>query len=244
MNNYSWAADLVNPQQGSSNPSTSILNKYNDEALTVIVNSLTMNNEEETPSMNPRVGGVGAGKKFIKLFEQYLQGKENELTVDGKDDTGYNIDIHEKNGKDLDHPSMTHDVEESKNENPPIMNYGGEESKNLKRNVGCSTDQPLKYQRLGEAGKIVLGYYIPVVDEKLFGFQSTYINIGSPRCVKEVVGIRKNSQFVATGKKKSGTSTTPGSYLVVSFKNRNKSNSPFIEYPIKNSGVSSKPWRN
>ena len=54
--------------------------------------------------------------------------------------------------------------------------------------------------------------------------------------MKEVVGIRKNSQFVTTGKKKSGTPPTPGSYLVVSFENRNKSNSPFVEYPIKKLG--------
>ena len=89
--------------------------------------------------------------------------------MDGKDETGCKIDITEKNGKDLDHPSMTHDVEESKNENHPItnydveesktenhpiMNYDVEESKNLKRNVGCSTDQPLKYQRLGKKEKL------------------------------------------------------------------------------------------
>ena len=111
--------------------------------------------------MNPRFGGMGSGKELYKLFEQYLQGKENESTVDGKDETGCKIDISEKNGKDLDYPSMSHDVEESKNENQPITNYDVEESKNLKRNVGCSTDQPLKYQRLGEEGKIVSGYYTP-----------------------------------------------------------------------------------
>ena len=235
MNNYSWAADLVNPQQVSSNSSTLNLNKHNDEALTAIVNSLT-NNEEETVSVNPRVGGPGLGKELSKLFEQYLQGKENESSMDGKDETGCKIDIQGKNGKDLDRASMIHDVEESKNVNNPSMIHDVDESKNLKRNLGCSADQPVKYQRLGDEGKIVSGYYTPIVDEKLFGFQSTYINIGSPRCVKEVVGIRKNSQFVTTGKKKSGTPPTPGSYLVVSFENRNKSNSPFVEYPIKKLG--------
>ena len=175
MNNYSWAADLVNPQQDSSNSSTSVLYKSNDEALTAIVKSF-VNNEEDTSSMSPGVGGVGSGKELYKLFEQYLQGKENESTVNGKDETGCKIDIVEKNGKDLDHPSMVHDVEESKN---------------LKRNDGCSTDQPTKYQPVGDEEKIVSGYYTPIEDEKFHGFQSTYINIGSPRCVKEVVGIRK-----------------------------------------------------
>ena len=72
MNNYSWAADLVTPQQGSANSSTSVFNKSNDESLTAIVNSF-VNNEDDTSGMLPRAGGGGSGKELNKLFEQYLQ---------------------------------------------------------------------------------------------------------------------------------------------------------------------------
>ena len=63
-------------------------------------------------------------------------------------------------------------------------------------------EPPAKFQRIGETGKIVSGYYTPAADEKLSGFQATYVNIGNHRILKEVVGIRKNSKFISTVKKK------------------------------------------
>ena len=123
------------------------------------------------------------GKDISKFIEQYLQSKGNDCLQNGKDETGCSIPCPEKNDKDNEQTSPASDVDESKT---------------LKRIGACSTDQPSKYQRVGDEGKIVSGYYTPIADEKLQGFQSTYINIGSPRCIKEVVGIRKNSQFVST----------------------------------------------
>ena len=104
-----------------------------------------------------------------------------------------------------------------------------------------TTEPAIKFQRVGEQGKIVSGYYTPAADEKLRDFQATYINIGNPRILKEVVGIRKNSTFISTGKKKSGSGDkllgANPSYLVVSFENRKKANSPYVEYPLNKIGV-------
>ena len=49
MNNFNWAADLVNQEQTPSTSGTTSINKNNDEALTAIVNSF-VNNEENTCS--------------------------------------------------------------------------------------------------------------------------------------------------------------------------------------------------
>ena len=44
-----------------------------------------------------------------------------------------------------------------------------------------------------------------------------------------MIGLKKNTKFVSLGKK---TQHESPNYLVVSFENRKKSNSPFIEYPL------------
>ena len=49
--------------------------------------------------------------------------------------------------------------------------------KQRKRNVASSTEQPAKFQRVGDEGKIVSGYYTPMAKEKFNGFQTTFINI-------------------------------------------------------------------
>ena len=218
MNNFTWAADLVNPQTSSSVLPGTGINKANDEELNRIINSYVSNegvgltsNESNTSSSS-----------LYKLIEQYLQTRESDGVASGKDVTGCKDNI----------PSEDHTNDEMKNAPVEI-----EESKTSKRNAASSTEQPTKYQRIGDEGKIVSGYYTPIAEEKLHGFQSTYINIGSPRCVKEVVGIRKNTQFVTPGKKKTGNDNTVPTYLVVSFENRKKSNSPFIEYPLNKLGV-------
>ena len=220
MNNFNWAADIVNPQQTPTTNNVTSVNKNNDEAMAAMVSSL-LNNEESMSTTN-QVPTTGSGKDIYKFIEQYLQSKENDCPPNGKDETGCKTTNPENNGKHVDQPNLSTDADESK----PIKRAGG-----------GSNDQPTKYQRLGEEGKIVSGYYTPIADEKLQGFQSTYINVGSPRCVKEVVGIRKNSQFVSTGKKKSVNDKPFPAYLVVSFENRKKSNSPFIEYPLTKLGV-------
>ena len=71
-------------------------------------------------------------------------------------------------------------------------------------------------------------------EEKLQQFQPVYINIGNPNQAKELIGLKKNTKFVSLGKK---TQHESANYLVVSFENRKKSNSPFIEYPLSRLGM-------
>ena len=64
-------------------------------------------------------------------------------------------------------------------------------------------------------------------------FVPVYVNIGNRFQAKELVGIRKNTKFISTNSKtKSKTTEDQANYLVLSFENRKKSNSPFIEYPL------------
>ena len=218
MNNFSWAADLVNPQPSSSVLSSTGINKANDEELNRIINSYVSNEGAGLTTNENNASSVS----LYKLIEQYLQAREPDGASNGKDVTGCKDNVLPED--------QTND--EMKNAPADI-----EESKTTKRNVASSTEQPAKFYRIGDEGKIVSGYYTPIAEEKLHGFQSTYINIGSPRCVKEVVGIRKNTQFVTPGKKKTGNDNPAPTYLVVSFENRKKSNSPFIEYPLSKLGV-------
>ena len=97
-----------------------------------------------------------------------------------------------------------------------------------------------KYMRVdNQNGTMIFGFYTPANMEKLEGFTPVYINIGDPSCVKELVGVRKNSQFMATGKNKNKNNdvNTQSSYLVVSFENRKKNNSPWVEFPISRLGI-------
>ena len=87
-----------------------------------------------------------------------------------------------------------------------------------------------KYQKIGhDEGTIISAYYTLGHEEKLQEFQPVYINIGNPNQAKELIGLKKNTKFVSLGKK---TQHESANYLVVSFENRKKSNSPFIEYPL------------
>ncbi len=76
-------------------------------------------------------------------------------------------------------------------------------------------------------------YYTPGQDEKLREFTPVYVNIGNRFQAKELIGIRKNTKFVnATSKSKMKSTEDQPNYLVLSFENRKKNNSPFIEYPL------------
>ena len=90
-----------------------------------------------------------------------------------------------------------------------------------------------KYIKLSpEKGRILTGYYTAGHEEKLNKFTPTYVNIGNPKIPKELVGVRKNTKFVSINGKSKVKSDTYPNYLVLSFENRNKPNSPFIEYPL------------
>ena len=70
-------------------------------------------------------------------------------------------------------------------------------------------------------------------EEKMEEFVPVYVNIGNRFQAKELIGIRKNTKFVSTNSKtKSKSFDDQANYLVLSFENRKKTNSPFIEYPL------------
>ena len=101
MNNFTWAADLVNPQTSSSVLPGTGINKANDEELNRIINSYVSNegvgltsNESNTSSSS-----------LYKLIEQYLQTRESDGVASGKDVTGCKDNI----------PSEDHTNDEMKN---------------------------------------------------------------------------------------------------------------------------------
>ena len=60
-----------------------------------------------------------------------------------------------------------------------------------------------------------------------------YVNIGNRFQAKELIGIRPNTKFISTNaKSKTRSKEEQANYLVLSFENRKKNNSPFIEYPL------------
>ena len=107
--------------------------------------------------------------------------------------------------------------------------------------AGLATEKDLgtsisisKYMKVeGEEGCILSAFYTAGQEEKLKEFVPVYVNIGNRLQAKELIGIRKNTKFVSTNSKtKSKTVDDQANYLVLSFENRKKTNSPFIEYPL------------
>lgn len=98
----------------------------------------------------------------------------------------------------------------------------------------ATTNNIAKYLKVeGDEGYILSAYYTPGQDEKLKDFVPVYVNIGNPLQAKELIGIRKNTKFLSTNAKSRMKSTEEQpNYLVLSFENRKKNNSPFIEYPL------------
>ena len=93
----------------------------------------------------------------------------------------------------------------------------------------------MKYTRVDtEAGRIISAYFTHGNEEKLKHFVPFWINVGNPNCAKELVGLRKNTTFLpSSGKGKFGhTFEDNPRYLVLSFENRKKANSPFVEYSL------------
>ena len=99
----------------------------------------------------------------------------------------------------------------------------------------CSTASNIsKYLKVeGQEGRILSAYYTVGQDEKLKEFVPMFVNIGNRFQAKELIGIRKNTKFVSTNSKSRMKSPEEqANYLVISFENRKKTNSPFIEYPL------------
>ena len=72
MNNFPWAADLVNPQPSSSVLSSTGINKANDEELNRIINSYVSNEGAGLTTNENNASSVS----LYKLIEQYLQARE------------------------------------------------------------------------------------------------------------------------------------------------------------------------
>ena len=91
-----------------------------------------------------------------------------------------------------------------------------------------------KYLKIDAAdGNILSAFYTINADEKLREFTPMYVNIGDRYKAKELIGIRQNTKFVSTNaKSKNRAEEDQVNYLVVSFENRKKSNSPFVEFPL------------
>ena len=233
--NYSWAADMVNHQQSSNKENVGV-NKYNDEKLTALVNTL-IPIEDESDSVTPQAPIVQGresavpNKELYKMIEAYLHSKGGTPNTPSfepcvEDESGCRTNTK---------------IEDTVNSDGTNSELSTEELKSSKSGAESpSTLHVTKFQRVGDQGRIVSGYYTPAVEEKLEGFEATYINIGNPRILKEVVGVRKNSTFIPTGKKKLNSEKPVGvipHYLVVSFENRKKANSPYVEYPLAKLGA-------
>ena len=100
--NYSWAADLVNPNPAIIQKETSNINKVNDDKISAMVNSIISGEESATTkSTGSQKVFPPAGKELYKMIEAYLQSKE-EIPVTlsfqqpnhlmGRDETGSKLD--------------------------------------------------------------------------------------------------------------------------------------------------------
>ena len=84
MNNFTWAADLVNPQTSSSVLPGTGINKANDEELNRIINSYVSNEGVGLTSNESNTSSTS----LYKLIEQYLQAREPDGLSNWKDVTG------------------------------------------------------------------------------------------------------------------------------------------------------------
>ena len=76
-------------------------------------------------------------------------------------------------------------------------------------------------------------FYTAAQEEKLKEFTPMYFNIGDRHKAKELVGVRPNTKFISTNSKtKNKSPEDQANFLVVSFENRKKINSPFVEFPL------------
>ena len=119
-----------------------------------------------------------------------------------------------------------------------IEKYGS-----LKRAVSVTEESTLgekippvaKYMRVNEVdGRIISAYYTPGAEEKLVDFEPIYVNIGNKNYAKELISVKRNTQFTATGGKgkSKNTQEVRPPYLVIACENRKKPSSPFVEYPL------------
>ena len=146
-------------------------------------------------------------------------------------------------GKAFHHPSNSLDDVKKHQENehhPIIQNHQKEANLSVKRvlnDVDQGNDRTPKYTRIDtEDGRIITAFFKDDSAEKMLKHSKpVYVNIGNPGMAKEMIGLKKNCQFQATG----GKNKVPrqdeednSRYMVISFENRKKLNSPFVEYPL------------
>ena len=112
--------------------------------------------------------------------------------------------------------------------------YQGEIDESILQEKCAMTNNISKYLKVeGGEGRIISAYYTTGQDEKLKDFLPMYVNIGNRFQAKELIGIRPNTKFISTNtKSKARSKEEQANYLVLSFENRKKNNSPFIEYPL------------
>lgn len=230
--------DQINlPVVGSSTSNVTLLQENEASSTSGQTNHSTY----ITPDNPIPVGDdeVGHGRKHRKVSQYQQQESSNVLTLGGVSagnsmpSTG---DIINENG---------HFTPKGVQQNQPIPDYSGilAKTKTLKRIFDVTQEgtieRPAKYVRIdGDEGRMISAYFSPGNEEKLQDFNPIYINVGNPKIAKELVGVRKNTQFCASGgKAKSKSEVERINYLVVSFENRKKSTSPFVEYPLSKIGL-------
>ena len=110
MNNFTSAADLVNPQISFSVfPSTGI-NKANDEELNRIINSYVSN---EGAGLTTNENNTSSASLY-KLIEQYLQAREPDGLSNGKDMTGGKDNVLPEDQTNDEMKNVPADIKESK----------------------------------------------------------------------------------------------------------------------------------
>ena len=175
-----------------------------------------------------------------------VQTPENCVSVDsfGKSKKGKKSLIHKRLNKRSNLEKELYEAENQANEcnaysftpkraKPSTGNEPGNETMSEESLVDIPKNIS-KYLKIdAAAGNILSAFYTINADEKLKEFTPMYVNIGDRYKAKELIGIRQNTKFVSTNAKyKNKAEEDQVNYLVVSFENRKKSNSPFVEFPL------------
>lgn len=189
--------------------------------------------ESSVPTIDTNVGKKPAGKSTKRSRQSQIT-NQGELTSAA---TKYDFQIPSTSSAmqstkiNSEHNHMDGLLQQSPKRGRSELETTIDARRNLKQVLATPNESNnAKYQKIGhDEGTIISAYYTLGHEEKLQEFQPVYINIGNPNQAKELIGLKKNTKFVSLGKK---TQHESANYLVVSFENRKKSNSPFIEYPL------------
>ena len=211
--------------------------------LSTSVRSVSGNSYIEEPNYKTPESSVpsidtNAGKKPVRKSTK--RSRQSQITNPGElNSAATKYDFHfpsTSGGLQSSKISSTHtDIDGLLQQSPKRSRDALENTLDARRNLNQELVTPnetnnKKYQKIGhDEGKIISAYYTLGHEEKLQDFEPVYINIGNPHQAKELIGLKKNTKFISVGKK---TEHESPNYLVVSFENRKKSNSPFVEYPL------------